>query len=173
MQLSPSLVAAPVIAFVLYRRVRRQIGRQLLRPTSMIVRVVILSLVATSLLVMAPLSPMVTTAEFGGLAAGLAIAWFALRRTTFETTAEGRYYTPNPWVGAAVSALLVARVAMRLAAPSAAATPSDPFAALASSPLTLATFFLIAGYYGGYTVGLLRRSPASEQASARSETTPG
>jgi hypothetical protein len=48
-----------------------------------------------------------------GALAGAGLAWFALKHTRFDVR-EGRPgYTPNPWIGGALSVLLVARLAWR------------------------------------------------------------
>ena len=49
-----------------------------------------------------------------GLAAGALLGVFGLRRTTFEPTPQGLYYTPNAHLGIALSLLFIARIAYRL-----------------------------------------------------------
>jgi cytochrome b561 len=94
----------------------------------------------------------------GGAAVGIGLGVYGLRLTKFEHTPEGMYYTPNAHLGIALSVLLVLRVGYRFAvayfSPEAAAPP--PAANL--SPLTLAMFGTLAGYYVSYAVGLLRES---------------
>jgi hypothetical protein len=67
------------------------------------------------------------------------------------------FYTPNAHLGIALSLLLAARVIYRMLQ----IYSSDPGAQLATpdfarSPLTLAVFGLLAGYYVAYAVGLIR-----------------
>jgi hypothetical protein len=80
-----------------------------------------------------------------------------LRKTAFEATPQGLFYTPNAHIGIALSLLFVARVAYRLIEiymmdPT---TPRD-MNDFARSPLTLAVFGLLAGYYIAYAAGLIR-----------------
>ncbi|HET9470959.1 MAG TPA: hypothetical protein VFO24_07615, partial [Usitatibacter sp.] len=85
--------------------------------------------------------------------------------TRFERTAEGFFYTPSAHIGIALSALLAVRIAWRLfevGAGAAAAGGPD----FARSPLTLAVFGTLAGYYAAYAVGLIRWRRAQASASA-------
>ena len=93
----------------------------------------------------------------GGLLLGSAVALYGLRRTQFELTPQGLYYTPNAHLGIALSLLFVARIVFRLVEvyviePTAAHGATD----FARSPLTLAVFGLLAGYYVAYAIGLAR-----------------
>lgn len=54
-----TVAIAAFVVFILYRRVRRQIGRQALRPKSMTFRVVLFSVICTALLATA--TPLVET----------------------------------------------------------------------------------------------------------------
>ena len=46
----------------------------------------------------------------GGLALGVPLGLYGLHLTRFETTPEGRFYTPNPYMGVGLSMLLAGRV---------------------------------------------------------------
>jgi hypothetical protein len=155
-----------VTAFVLwaiYRRVRRNIGRQPVTAGRMQVRIVIL---AAALLLLA--SQAVHTAELGGallagLVAGALLGYVGLRHTKFETTPEGSFYTPHTYIGVTVSALLIARIVYRIVeiypvAHAAVQANADPFATYTKSPLTLAIFGVVVGYYVLYYMGILTKS---------------
>jgi hypothetical protein len=149
--------------WAIYRRVRRNIGRQPVTARRMQVRIVILAAV---LLLLA--SRTVHTAELGGallagLVAGAVLGYVGLRHTKFETTPEGSFYTPHTYIGITVSALLIARIAYRVvevypAARAAAQANADPFASYVKSPLTLAIFGVVVGYYVLYYMGVLMKS---------------
>jgi hypothetical protein len=164
--LVPALLV-PLIGWRLYRRFRSNIGRQELRPTRMTVRIVILTLVGALFIWGATLHPTSTalSATFGGLALGAAIGVVGLRLTKFDFSPTGNFYTPNTYIGATLSALLVARLIYRFfivgpAAQMAYQQGGDPFAAYSSSPLTLLILMLTVGYYVAYTAGLLLEARA-------------
>jgi hypothetical protein len=114
--------------------------------------------------------PTLLEAAAGGLIAGALIAALGLRLTQFSSDEKGRYYTPNSYIGAAVTLLLVGRITywmiMIFMMPGAAATAAqapaggNPFASLGQSPLTLAMLMLTLGYYLTYFAGVLIKSRA-------------
>ncbi|MDR3417665.1 MAG: hypothetical protein P4L83_15920 [Nevskia sp.] len=92
------------------------------------------------------------------------MALLSLRHTRFETREAQRYYIPNLYIGLAVSALFVARIAYRFAVIypklNQAGASQDPRAVLASlgSAQTLPTLALLGvvlGYYASYYGGVL------------------
>jgi cytochrome b561 len=93
----------------------------------------------------------------GALAAGGLMAVYGLRRTQFEATPQGLFYTPHAHLGIALSLLLVGRILYRLVEVyylgSTAPSGTSDFA---RSPATLAVFGILAGYYIAYAAGLLR-----------------
>ena len=165
--LLPAAVAV-LIAWRLYSRLRRLVGRQRLSPLRAWLTVSLFPLLIALLLVRSLAHPVTALALAGGVAAGVALARYSLRRTKFERTPLGGFYTPNAHVGIALSLLLVARVGYRAAQmylfSQAAATDSIAFL---HSPLTLILFGMLAGYYVAYAVGLLRwRRRAGDDATA-------
>ena len=106
-----------------------------------------------------------------GVAAGALLAVYGLSKTRFEPTPQGLLYTPNAHVGIVLSLLFIARIVYRLVEiylvdP---ATPRDA-GAFARSPLTLAVFGLLAGYFMAYAVGLLHWRSRVMAAKRRRET---
>ncbi|MGA9335921.1 MAG: DUF1453 domain-containing protein [Rudaea sp.] len=178
MHMDPNLLAPVVmtafIAWMLYRRVRRNIGRQRITPKRMLVRIGIFSVIGVMFLVTSMRDAQLAEAMIAGLAAGAFLAWFGLRHTKFEITPQGSFYTPHTYIGLFVSALLLGRIAYRFlmvypAMHAAAQSNADPFAAYQKSPLTLAIFGLLVGYYVAYYAGVLGKSRA-QQAAAPSRT---
>ncbi|HET7922326.1 MAG TPA: DUF1453 domain-containing protein [Gammaproteobacteria bacterium] len=163
-----------LVLFVLYRRFRRNFGRQALRPARLWLRVVILALVCVLLLVSPFRTGMSFLAAAIGAALGIGLGVYALLHTRFESTAQGRYYTPNGYIGLGVTALLLGRLiyrftviypamhtAVQQTAQQAAQNPHvqvTPFASFQRSPLTLGIYFLLAGYYICYYLGVLQRA---------------
>jgi hypothetical protein len=147
-----------LIAWRLYARMRRMIGRQLYRPARSWVSVILFPAVALLLLAGTVARPITSLAEVAGLVLGVALAVYGLRLTRFEDTPSGTFYTPNAHIGIALSALFAARVIYRMAllyiiSGSLAAPPTS----LTGSPLTLFIFGTLAGYYAWYALGLIRR----------------
>ena len=158
--LTPLLFGA-LIAFAIYRRVRRNIGRQSFQPGRLKWRIALFAVIGALILFTALRDPALAGAMAAGIAGGGALGWFGLRHTQFETTGEGRFYTPHTYIGAFVSALFLGRIAYRFvvlySASHAVAADSMPFAGYQKSPLTLALFGVVVGYYIAYYAGVLGR----------------
>jgi hypothetical protein len=150
-----------LIGWRVYGRCRRSVGRQPLNPKRMILRIVIYALLTLILAVVSlVLVPRLTVFAglLGGLAPGAALGLYGLHLTRFETTAEGRFYTPNPYMGVGVSMLLVARLAYRILVLSGTAAQPGTRPQVMQSPLTFFLFGLLAGYYMAYFNGVLAHS---------------
>jgi hypothetical protein len=155
--LVPLLILLPLVAWRVYARVRRMVGRQRLsryRPW------ITLTIFPALVLVLCYAAyPQLERLEWlaAGLGAGALLGVFGLSRTRFEPTPRGLFYTPNAHLGIALTILFVARIVYRLfevyALEPAAARGLDGFL---RSPLTLAVFGLLAGYYIAYAIGLAR-----------------
>jgi hypothetical protein len=152
----------PLVGLGLYRRFRRTFGRQLVTPSRMVLRIVLLSTVCVLIVVSSSSTPAGFAAAGAGLVGGVLLAAVGLRLTKFEATNEGRFYVPNGWIGMAVAALFLGRLAGRLFTMServaAAQAGGAPFAGLQWSPLTIGLFFLLAAYYVGYYAGVLMKA---------------
>jgi hypothetical protein len=142
-----------LIAWGIYRRVRRNIGRQQLRPRRITFSIVVFSLVSLLFIGMSLQQLHLMLGIVGGLVLGVMLGFVGLRLTRFETNAEGHFYTPNTHIGVALSLLFAGRMLYRLwvfrDATTAAGHP-PPF----QSPLTFFIFGLIAGYYIVYFIGI-------------------
>jgi hypothetical protein len=163
--LTPVLLGA-VLLWAVYRRVRRNFGRQAVSRARLQWRVALLAVVGGLILLGSARSPALLAALAGGMAAGAALGFVGLRHTVFETTPEGRFYTPHTYLGLAVTALFLGRLVYRLSAlylgsQAALQQDQDPFAAYQRSPLTLAVFGVLVGYYLVFNVGVLRKSAAA------------
>ena len=158
------LVLIPLIAWRMYSRIRRLVGRQRLSKVRPWITLTFFPLIV-ALLALASLAHPTNLAIFAAtLAAGGALAVFGLRKTRFEVTPEGYFYTPNAHLGIALSLLFAARIVYRLVEifvlhPGVPSNMQD----FGRSPLTLAVFGLLAGYYIGYAAGLLRWRHASRE----------
>lgn len=157
----PSMIAvvgiAALIAWRIYRRVRRSVGRQRLHPVRPWLTVIFFPLLVAMLLLGSLFHPASALALVGGAGVGVALGIYGLRLTRFEPTAEGLFYTPNLHLGIALSLLLIARIGYRVIQMYAADLPMDtPPTDFVRSPITLVILGTLAGYYVTYAIGLLR-----------------
>ncbi len=172
------LILVPLILWRLYSRVRRMVGRQRLSKWRARITLTIFPLLVLMLASAAFMYPERLVLLAAGVAAGGALSVYGIRKTQFEATPGMLYYTPNAHLGIALSALFIARILYRFVevyATGLAANASN--ADFARSPLTLAVFGLLAGYYIGYAIGLLRwrsgvlRAKREREAAAVAVTT--
>ena len=151
------LALLPLLAWRVVVRVKRMIGRQKLSRVRPWVTLVLFPLLLALLCFMARGRPDSLAWLAGAVPAGLLLAVVGLKTTVFEKTPGALYYTPNAHLGIVLSLLFVGRIVWRLVqvfmmTPAQLQQPDD----FSSSPLTLAIFGLLAGYYIGYAIGLLR-----------------
>jgi hypothetical protein len=145
-----------VIFWIIHRRLRRNVGRQKLRPLRSIVSIIILSGTSLAMLAASQLMPKLLSGIGAGLLCGALLGLVGLRLTKFEATAEGSFYTPDTRIGMALTLLFVGRLIYRFWAlrylVGAAHTPPP-----LKSALTYLSFGLLAGYGIVYYTGLLVR----------------
>ena len=151
------IILVPLILWRVYARIRRMVGRQRLSKVRPWITLTVFPLICGMLALAALHRPERLTLLAGGLAVGAVLAVYGLRRTKFEVTPQGFFYTPNAHLGIALSLLFVGRILYRFVEIYALdpSTPRD-MREFGSSPLTLAVFGLLTGYYVGYAVGLIR-----------------
>ena len=143
-----------LIAWGIYRRVRRNIGQQALRPRRIIVSIVIFAVVSILFFSMSLQQPHLLFGLGGGLLLGGLLGLVGLKLTKFETTEKGHFYTPNTPIGIALSVLFIGRLAYRWWVLRDAATAMN-HPPLMQSPLTFFIIGLTFGYYLVYYIGLL------------------
>lgn len=164
---STNLVPALIGSFVAWRvyiRIRRNIGRQLLNPRRLIGQITFFSIASMVMAVWSVGHPTVLAGLLGGLLLAVPLASYGLRLTRFETTEDGFCYRPNTYIGVALSLILVARLAYRFAVLNGLAQSIvQPAKGFMQSPLTLFVFGLTAGYYITYYAGVYRRSKAEKR----------
>lgn len=151
------LALLPLIAWRMYRRVRRLVGRQpsvARRHWSAAVLFPALLLLLGAGALNGPTPQKALVALGAGAALGIALGVIGLRTTRFEVTEQGLFYTPNAHIGIALSLLLAVRVLYRLFQGFEGAFMQA--SGFATSPLTLLAFATLAGYYASYAIGLLR-----------------
>lgn len=148
------LALLPLLAWRVYMRFRRMVGRQRLSKARPWITLGIFSTVILFLAYAAHGHAERLSWLAAGLPIGSCLGVYGLRITRFEPTPHGLFYTPNAYLGIAMSLLFVGRILYRLVEVYDIAAAHAKPAFLRSSP-TLAIFGLIAGYYVVYAVGLL------------------
>ena len=165
-QIFTPILIGILILFAIFRRLRRSFGRQPVRTVALTIRALLFLVIGIALgLSVSAFHPVLLGALSAGVVAGLILAYFGLRHTVFEATAEGRFYTPHTYIGLFVTALFLARVGIRyltmstqhyqLADPN---MPPNALIAYQRNPLTLGVFGILVGYYVFYNLGILKRS---------------
>jgi hypothetical protein len=146
-----------LVAWRMYSRMRRLIGRQRLSRVRPWVSVCLFPILVSVLALLSLADPHAIAALMAGVVAGATLAAYGLRLTKFEETADGLFYTPNAHIGIALSLLLAGRILYRVGYLSFSTTPTagSP-TAIALNPITLAIIGALAGYYFAYAMGLLR-----------------
>ena len=159
------VLVVALVAWRVYSRIRRVIGRQRLSAVRPWITVVVFPLIAVLVLLTSFVHPMTGVALIAGAAVGTVLGILGRRLTKFEVTPAGLFYTPNAHLGIALSLLLVLRLGYRAVTLQMNGQNFDPQSMqLGSSPLTMAIFGTLAGYYVTYAIGLLRwRAQVSRQ----------
>ena len=174
---SSSFVWLGLGALIVWRviaRFRRMIGRQRLSKYRAPITLIVFGLLVIAVGFASLTHPDHLLWFAVALGCGVALAVFGLRHTRFEAVpGVGLFYTPNAHLGIALSLLFVGRIAWRLyevfvASPDALRSAAE----FARSPLTLAVFGLLAGYYIGYAVGLVRWRAGVFRAKRARESAP-
>ncbi len=162
--LTQYLVMLPLLAWVVWRRVSRQFGRQPIQRKRMIFRIVLFSAIGGALALSGFHRIELAEGLAGGVLSGGALGLLGLRLTRFEVDPlKGDCYVPHPWIGALLTVLLLGRLAWRLLvllpqmqhAPAAAGAPVMATMGYTASPLTMLVIGLLVGYYIVYFSGLL------------------
>jgi len=160
--LTQYLVMLPLLAWMVWRRVSRQFGRQPIRRKRMIFRIVVFAIIGGLLALSGFHHVALAEGLLGGVLIGGALGLLGLRLTRFEVDpAKGDCYVPNPWIGALLTVLLLGRLGWRLMVvwpqmqQASAAPGAMPPMGYASSPLTMLVIGLLVGYYIAYFSGLL------------------
>jgi hypothetical protein len=150
------IIFGGLMAWSIYRRVRRNIGRQPLRPNRSIVRLVILSIFSLGVIAVGILlNPLILAGFGGGLLPGILLGFLGLKLTRFETTEEGHFYIPDTRIGVALSALLAGRVIYRMIVLQGTMQAPGHHPPPGQSPLTYLIIGLTFGYYIVYSIGLI------------------
>ena len=162
------LILVPLLMWRVYARLKRMMARQ-----QSVMSRHWTGLAVFTAMVLLPCSELVTQqpASLGwlavGTAAGIAYAIWGLRRTRYEITPEGYFFTPNARLGMLVAMLFVGRivyVGLEIFVNQGTANTLPRFT---DSPLTLVCLGVFAGYFGAYSAGMLRWRFAIKKAAPK------
>src|SRR6185369_6010721 len=99
-----------VLVWGVYRRIRRNIGRQRLRLRRILPSLTIVSLMGFFLVALFFQDRNLMLGFGSGCLLGCIAGFFGLKLTKFETNDEGHFYIPNTRIGVALSLLLAGRL---------------------------------------------------------------
>jgi hypothetical protein len=151
------IILAPVLVWRIYSRLKTQMARQRSILTRHYTGLLVFgAMVVVPLSVVLPGEPLSLAALAGGTLIGIALGNFGLKKTRFEETEQGYYFTPNARLGIALAMVLVARVlyiGVDIYINQGTGMRAPGFT---DSPLSMLCVGLTAGYFGTYSAGLLR-----------------
>jgi len=169
--LGGTLLFMVFVLVILYRRFRRNFGKQRLRPGYLIFRMLLLCVVGALLLIPTFFSTELAVVTLIGAAVGVGLALWAAKHTRFLNEDGVLYYLPHTYAGMIVTALFVGRLAYRILVMSqphlmdGAAMNMTPgisdfggFSSIYHNPVTRLVFFILIGYYVYYYWFVLHES---------------
>ena len=150
------IVLFPFLVWRIYSRLKTQMTRQrsiLSRHYTGAIVFVAALLVPGSQLADNPFG---LAALAAGAIAGIALANIGLRRTRFEVTPEGYFFTPPSRMGILVAMVLVARVLYLGLEFYLNQGTGRPYPRFTDSPLTLLSLGITATYFATFSISLIR-----------------
>jgi hypothetical protein len=150
------LLLTPILVWRIYTRLKTQMARQ----RSIMSRHYTGVLVFVGMILVSLSEVLTRPYALGALVAGTALGvfWgvFALKRTVYEDTEGGYFFTPPMRLGIVMAMILVARV-LYLGVEIYASQQGNgaPAPRFTDSPLTMLCVGLTGAYFGAYSVGLL------------------
>jgi hypothetical protein len=146
----------PLLVWRIHSRLKKQMTRQrsiLSRHYTGLLVFAAIVVVPITELIDRPLS---LAALAAGAIAGIGLGSYGLRRTRFEDTSEGYYFTPPSRMGILIALLLVARVlylGIEIYMNQGSSQPNPRFS---DSPLTMFCVGLTGAYFATFSAGLMR-----------------
>ena len=150
------IALVPLLVWRIYARLKNQMTRQ----RSIVSRHYTGLIVFTALVVVPGTElgdrPFQLAALAAGALAGIALGTYGLRRTRFEDTPEGYFFTPPSRMGILVAMVLVARVVylgIEIYMNQGSNRPNPRFT---DSPITMLCLGLTAAYFATFSAALMR-----------------
>lgn len=145
-----------LLAWVVYRRIRRTIGFQRFVRKRLLVRIWIMGIIAALVVGLGVLHPAVYLGDAAGALAGGLLAYAAARYLSFERRDGEWYYRTHAWVETVVLVLFIGRIAYRLVQSIQAGQHHQGVTRM-EDPLTAGALMMFVCYYIIFAVVLLRR----------------
>jgi integral membrane sensor domain MASE1 len=150
------IALVPLLVWRIYSRIKSQMTRQ-----RSIVSRHYTSLIVFAAMVLVPGTalgdrPFQLALLAAGALAGIALGTYGLRRTRFEDTPEGYFFTPPSRMGILVAMVLVARViylGIEIYMNQGSNHPNPRFT---DSPITMLCLGMTAAYFATFSAGLMR-----------------
>lgn len=163
------LIIVLLVIFGIYRRVRRSIGAQVLRPRTLRTRAYIFIAIMILLLVASYAEPLAYISDAVGIIIGGFLAYFAIKTTQFERGSRGWVYRTHAWISGVVIALFFARLVDRFYESyhvmnqasmntSGAAASAQMHNSIVGDPWTAGMFFILFAYYSCYNLYLVGKA---------------
>lgn len=155
----------------LYKKIKRSIGYQPLKPRWLFTRMILFSLFAFGLSIFSVIHPFLYGYLIFGILGGWLLVVFAKKNISFEKRRGKIYFRTHIWVEIILLTLFLSRFLYRvtelyLTSPDLNSLGSYS-QSIGTDPLTIGVFFLIAVYYIGF---LLLSSSSAETNSIRTDT---
>jgi hypothetical protein len=150
------IALVPLLVWRVYSRIKNQMTRQ-----RSIVSRHYTGLIVFAALVVVPGTelgdrPFQLAALAAGAIAGIALGTYGLRRTRYEDTPEGYFFTPPSRMGILIAMLLVARViylGIEIYMNQGSSRPNPRFS---DSPITMLCVGMTGAYFATFSLGLMR-----------------
>ncbi|MES2073867.1 MAG: hypothetical protein V4488_26170 [Pseudomonadota bacterium] len=153
------VLLVPLVGWRLYSRYRKLVGKQTPRAGRLWASMLLFPLLFILIGMAALKDSLAFECLLAGGVAGVALAFWGLKLTKFESTPEGLSYTPNFYIGMGLMSLFVGRMAYRFlqlyAAGGVPEAHMNGFGINAGTTLILGIVFC---YYPMYSSGILRWS---------------
>ena len=107
------MILVAFILFIVYRRVRRNIGWQQLHMRKIIFRTILLSFIGVIFLGQGAQHPISLISDAAGIGIGTLLAYYSALKTSFEQRNGSWYYRPDIWIGSVVTAIFLVRFLSR------------------------------------------------------------
>ncbi|MCA1858206.1 hypothetical protein LE190_20050 [Massilia oculi] len=150
------LVLTPLLVWRVYKRIQARMTRQRSIVSRHYTGVLVFGAMIAVPLVQLFDNPSNLAALLAGAALGTGWSVYALKRTRFEDTQQGYYFTPPARLGILFAMILVARILYLGVEVYANQGKGIPAPKLTDDTLTMLCVGLTAGYFAWYSAGLLQ-----------------
>ncbi len=150
------LVLTPLLVWRVYNRIKARMTRQRSIVSRHYTGALVFGAMIAVPLVQLFDTPFHLTALLAGAAFGTGWSMYALKKTRFEDTQQGYFFTPPARLGILMAMILVARILYLGVEIYANQGKGIPAPRLTDEPLTMLCVGLTAGYFEWYSLGLLQ-----------------